>query len=62
MVVLIALIMGAASTFETLVNFYQTTRRYKPEASQPSSVSMSFGEMLLRVCAVMPRRLRLFEI
>jgi hypothetical protein len=31
--VLIALMMEAARTFETLVNFYQTTRRYNPEDS-----------------------------
>jgi hypothetical protein len=30
---LIALIMEAARTSETLVNFYQTTRRYNPEDS-----------------------------
>jgi hypothetical protein len=30
---LIALMMEAARTFETLVNFYQTTRRYKPKDS-----------------------------
>jgi hypothetical protein len=30
----IALIMEAASTSETSVNFYQTTRRYIPEDSQ----------------------------
>jgi hypothetical protein len=30
---LIAMMMGAASTSETLVNFYQTTRRYNPEDS-----------------------------
>jgi hypothetical protein len=29
----IALIMEAASTSETLVNFYQTIRRYDPEDS-----------------------------
>jgi hypothetical protein len=29
----IALIMEAARTSETLVNFYQTTRRYNPEDS-----------------------------
>jgi hypothetical protein len=28
-----ALMMEAASTSETLVNFYQTTRRYNPEDS-----------------------------
>jgi hypothetical protein len=28
-----ALMMEAASTFETLVSFYQTTRRYNPEDS-----------------------------
>jgi hypothetical protein len=31
--VLIALMMEAARTSETLVNFYQTTRRYNPEDS-----------------------------
>jgi hypothetical protein len=31
---LISLMMEAASTSETLVNFYQTTRRYIPEDSQ----------------------------
>jgi hypothetical protein len=30
---LIALMMEAARTYETLVNFYQTTRRYNPEDS-----------------------------
>jgi hypothetical protein len=30
---LIALMMEAARTSETLVNFYQTTRRYNPESS-----------------------------
>jgi hypothetical protein len=30
-VVAIALMMEAARTSETLVNFYQTTRRYNPE-------------------------------
>jgi hypothetical protein len=29
----IALMMEAARTSETLVNFYQTTRRYNPEGS-----------------------------
>jgi hypothetical protein len=29
----IALMMEAARTSETLVNFYQTTRRYNPEDS-----------------------------
>jgi hypothetical protein len=29
----IALMLEAASTSETLVNFYQTTRRYNPEDS-----------------------------
>jgi hypothetical protein len=32
-VALIALMMEAARTSETLVNFYQTTRRYNPEDS-----------------------------
>jgi hypothetical protein len=30
----IALMMAAASTSETLVNFYQSTRRYNPEDSR----------------------------
>jgi hypothetical protein len=30
---LLALMMEAARTSETLVNFYQTTRRYNPEGS-----------------------------
>jgi hypothetical protein len=30
---MIALMMEAARTSETLVNFYQTTRRYNPEDS-----------------------------
>jgi hypothetical protein len=30
---IIALMMEAARTSETLVNFYQTTRRYNPEDS-----------------------------
>jgi hypothetical protein len=30
---LVALMMEAARTSETLVNFYQTTRRYNPESS-----------------------------
>jgi hypothetical protein len=31
--IIIALMMEAARTSETLVNFYQTTRRYNPEYS-----------------------------
>jgi hypothetical protein len=31
--IIIALIMEAARTSETLVNFYQTTRRYNPKES-----------------------------
>jgi hypothetical protein len=34
--------MEAASTFETSVNFYQTTRRNNPEDS-PSSIENSHG-------------------
>jgi hypothetical protein len=32
-ILVIALMMEAASTFETSVNFYQTTRRNNPEDS-----------------------------
>jgi hypothetical protein len=31
---LIALMMEVARTSETLINFYQTTRRYNPEDNQ----------------------------
>jgi hypothetical protein len=38
---LIALMMEAASTSETLVNIYQTTRRYNPEDShRPSELNL----------------------
>jgi hypothetical protein len=33
LVIVIALMMEAARTSETLANFYQTTRRYNPEDS-----------------------------
>jgi hypothetical protein len=33
MAMAVALMMEAARTSETLVNFYQTTRRYNPEDS-----------------------------
>jgi hypothetical protein len=36
---MIALMMEAASTSETLVNFYQTTRRYNPEDSHQHTSS-----------------------
>jgi hypothetical protein len=38
---LIALMMEAARTSETLVNFYQTTRRYNPEDSHLHTVVVS---------------------
>jgi hypothetical protein len=38
--VLVALTMESASTSETYVNSYQTTRRNNPEDSQPSSVAV----------------------
>jgi hypothetical protein len=34
----VALMMEAARTSETSVNFYQTTRRYNPEDSQLSKI------------------------
>jgi hypothetical protein len=42
----IALMMEAARTSETLVNFYQTTRRYNPEDSHLRKLNSSriFGE------------------
>jgi hypothetical protein len=36
----IALMMEAARTSETLVNFYQTTRRYNPEDSHLQAVKL----------------------
>jgi hypothetical protein len=36
----IALMMEAARTSETLVNFYQTTRRYNPEDSHLQFTTM----------------------
>jgi hypothetical protein len=36
--IIIAMMMEAARTSETLVNFYQTTRRYNPEDSHVYSL------------------------
>jgi hypothetical protein len=41
---IIALMMEAARTSETLVNFYQTTRRYNPEDSHLQIIT------ILQVC------------
>jgi hypothetical protein len=74
-VVLIALMMEAAGTSETLVKFYQTTRRYKPEDSHLQTViqlmNMKIYKIIilivLYVCqtwSLTPRkehRLRVFE-
>jgi hypothetical protein len=46
-IAIIALVMKAARTSETLVNFYQTTRCYNPEDSQPSSYSPSWEPQIL---------------
>jgi hypothetical protein len=40
-----ALMMEAARTSETLVNFYQTTRRYKPEDSHLRTDQLSSEEI-----------------
>jgi hypothetical protein len=40
----IALMMEAARTSETLVNFYQTTRRYNPEGSHISKPISSLAQ------------------
>jgi hypothetical protein len=42
-----ALMMEAARTFETLVNFYQTTRCYNPEDSNLHLKSSLLGSMYL---------------
>jgi hypothetical protein len=45
--------MEAARTSETLVNFYQTTRRYNPEDSHPLSAYLLFdsgGNFYLSRC------------
>jgi hypothetical protein len=42
----IALMMEAARTSETLVNFYQTTRRYNPEDTHLQDV-MKLGILFL---------------
>jgi hypothetical protein len=43
---LIALLMEAARTSETFVNFYQTTRRFNPEDSHQLSKHYAFLEIL----------------
>jgi hypothetical protein len=45
----IALMMEAARTSETLVNFYQTTRRYNPEDSHLRDGSCCFVDTMLRI-------------
>jgi type IV secretory pathway TrbD component len=45
--VAIALMMEAARTSETLVKFYQTTRRYKPEDSHLHVSSPDYRTKLL---------------
>jgi hypothetical protein len=40
---MIALMMEAARTSETLVNFYQTTRRYNPEGSHLQKILVLHG-------------------
>jgi hypothetical protein len=41
---LIALMMEAARTSETLVNFYHTTQRYNPEESKNHNNSKDYKE------------------
>jgi hypothetical protein len=45
-VVAIALMMEAARTSETLVNFYQSTRCYNPEDSHLQLISYFFYEQI----------------
>jgi hypothetical protein len=43
---LIVLMMEAARTSETLVNFYQTTRRYNPEDSHHPKIGIDIISIL----------------
>jgi hypothetical protein len=49
---MIALLMEAVSTSETLVNFYRTTRRYNPEDSHLHPIKSSFPKSLENVLRV----------
>jgi hypothetical protein len=44
----VCLMMEAASTSETSVNFYQTTRRYNPEVNHDSVQMMSVCDKIKR--------------
>jgi hypothetical protein len=43
--------MEAARTSETLVNFYQTTRRYNPEDSH-LLIKVCFNKLFQQLCAI----------
>jgi hypothetical protein len=46
----IALMMAAASTSDTAVNFYQTTRRYNPDDSHLQSSTLCLIVQLRTAC------------
>jgi hypothetical protein len=50
---MIALMMEAARTSETLVNFYQTTRRYNPEDSHHQDNTSSIEKTQLAKVTVL---------
>jgi hypothetical protein len=53
---IIALMMEAARTSETLVNFYQTTRRYNPEDSHLSHLQVQYNAcIVIKVKKNIPR-------
>jgi hypothetical protein len=47
----IALMKEAARTYETLVNFYQTTRRYNPEDSGLGTCQVALYHFIGNMCS-----------
>jgi hypothetical protein len=51
-----ALMMHVARTSETLVNFYQTTRRYNPEDSHLQTILITIFSGFLRTSGQIPEK------